>query len=154
MECEDNVRTYVNNPGLYCAETEVILVMGLLDGVPVVDHPFDLEGREIGRDGQTGTGIRSVTRPKRRLVARAQLPQRFKTVFALVQLALVLDAVVLREVLVLDDEILNADIVPDYGTAEGLACLAAPDDRRLTLVRDTLRERVSARSAMTHIRGY
>ena len=41
--------TYVDDPRLDGTEEEIILVVGLADLVPVVNHPTKLDGREVGR---------------------------------------------------------------------------------------------------------
>ena len=39
--------SYIDNPRLDSAEAEVILIISLADGVPMVEHPSDLDSREV-----------------------------------------------------------------------------------------------------------
>lgn len=43
---------YVNNPGLDSAEAKIVLIVRLTNCIPVIDHPADLESREVGRKRQ------------------------------------------------------------------------------------------------------
>ena len=52
--------TYVDDPRLDGTEEEIILVVGLADLVPVVNHPAKLDRREIGRERQTGATHKSI----------------------------------------------------------------------------------------------
>ena len=62
--------------------------------------------------------------------------QGISTRLALPHRALILDTDVAQEVLIVNNVVADADIVPDDGVGERLPSLAAPDDRCLTLVRD------------------
>lgn len=68
-----------------------------------------------------------------------QLLQCQNGIIASGYLALVLDTILLELVFILSDELPDADIIPDDGTGQRLAGLAAPDDRGFTLVGDAYR---------------
>ena len=50
---------YVDDPGLDGAEHEVVLLVRLAHVLVVVDHPPQLDGREVRRDGQPGAVART-----------------------------------------------------------------------------------------------
>lgn len=46
--------TYESNPRLDCSEAQVICIVSFANRLPVINHPADLERREIGGERKTG----------------------------------------------------------------------------------------------------